>query len=82
MAGAVCCAPAEIKVWSSQYDAAKTHDIPSMAKLMEWLPQYCPKTDDAQSVVHGDFRCACMGILSRRTVSFVPSWPICVLVAF
>nr|XP_054749123.1 acyl-CoA dehydrogenase family member 10-like [Lytechinus pictus] len=45
----------QVKTWSKQYIASKTHEIESMNKLMEWLPEHAPKTDDT-TVVHGDFR--------------------------
>lgn len=45
----------QVKTWSKQYIASKTHEIESMNKLMEWLPQHAPKSDDT-TVVHGDFR--------------------------
>ncbi|XP_022085749.1 acyl-CoA dehydrogenase family member 10-like isoform X2 [Acanthaster planci] len=45
----------QIAVWSKQYKASETHDIPSMTKLMDWLPQHLPETEMV-SVVHGDFR--------------------------
>lgn len=46
----------EVKVWSSQYEASATHDIPSMRKVLDWLPRHCPVNDKAQAIVHGDFR--------------------------
>ncbi|XP_071848634.1 acyl-CoA dehydrogenase family member 10-like [Apostichopus japonicus] len=45
----------QIGRWSKQYEASKTHDMPAMNKLMEWLPTQVPKTDET-TVVHGDFR--------------------------
>ena len=45
----------QIAIWSKQYKASLTHDIPSMTKLMEWLPRHLPESEMV-SVVHGDFR--------------------------
>ena len=45
----------QIKRWSSQYEAARTEQLPSMEALMRWLPEHVP-ADDTTSVVHGDFR--------------------------
>ena len=45
----------QISRWSKQYKAGETDDIPEMNRLIEWLPGAIP-TDDATSIVHGDFR--------------------------
>lgn len=45
----------QIKRWSKQYVASKTIEIPEMDKLMEWLPEHIPETDEV-SIVHGDYR--------------------------
>lgn len=41
--------------WAKQYEASKTHNIPTMDKLIAWLLNNIPK-DDTTTVVHGDFR--------------------------
>ncbi|RUS85487.1 hypothetical protein EGW08_006763 [Elysia chlorotica] len=41
--------------WVTQYEAAKSREIPSMTKLMDWLQNRLPKMEEV-SVVHGDFR--------------------------
>lgn len=41
--------------WSKQYKAAETAAIADMDRLIAWLPTAIP-TDDAVSIVHGDFR--------------------------
>ena len=43
------------KRWAMQYEASKTHEMPSMERLMEWIPQHLPQ-DERVTVVHGDFR--------------------------
>ena len=45
----------QIGRWSKQYVAAKTDEIDSMEKLMQYLPENVPE-DNASCIVHGDFR--------------------------
>lgn len=45
----------QIDRWSKQYKAAETQEIAAMDRLIAWLPTSIP-TDDAVSIVHGDFR--------------------------
>jgi aminoglycoside phosphotransferase (APT) family kinase protein len=45
----------QIKRWTSQYQASRTDDIPSMDALIEWLPAHVP-ADDTTRIVHGDVR--------------------------
>jgi aminoglycoside phosphotransferase (APT) family kinase protein len=45
----------QIKRWSQQYEAARTDPLPSMDRLIEWLPQRVPEGDETR-LVHGDFR--------------------------
>ncbi len=45
----------QIERWSKQYESSKTHEIPNMNKLMDWLPKHAPQ-NDTTTVVHGDFR--------------------------
>jgi aminoglycoside phosphotransferase (APT) family kinase protein len=45
----------QIGRWSQQYVAAKTGEIPSMDRLMEWLPAHIPPGDET-AIVHGDYR--------------------------
>ena len=42
-------------MWSRQYEASKTGDVPAMDQLMNWLPDNIP-ADHSTSIVHGDFR--------------------------
>ena len=41
--------------WTKQYEKSKMTDIPSMARLQQWLPGRVPP-HEACTVVHGDFR--------------------------
>jgi aminoglycoside phosphotransferase (APT) family kinase protein len=45
----------QIGRWSQQYLAAKTDEIVSMDRLMEWLPTHIPAGDET-GIVHGDYR--------------------------
>jgi aminoglycoside phosphotransferase (APT) family kinase protein len=45
----------QIGTWTKQYVAAKTHDIPSMDRLIEWLPKNMPD-DETTTIVHGDYQ--------------------------
>jgi aminoglycoside phosphotransferase (APT) family kinase protein len=45
----------QIGRWSKQYVAAKTDEIVSMERLMEYLPENVPD-DDVSCIVHGDYR--------------------------
>jgi aminoglycoside phosphotransferase (APT) family kinase protein len=45
----------QISLWSRQYIAGKTHEIPTMDRLMEWLPAHIP-ADERTTISHGDFR--------------------------
>ncbi|MEP5174366.1 phosphotransferase, partial [Marinobacter alexandrii] len=41
--------------WTKQYLASKTDDLPEMDKLIEWLPENLPSTDEC-AIAHGDYR--------------------------
>ena len=45
----------QIGRWTKQYLASKTHDIPSMDNLLDWLPKNRPD-DDTTTIVHGDYQ--------------------------
>jgi aminoglycoside phosphotransferase (APT) family kinase protein len=45
----------QIGRWGQQYLAAKTDEIVSMDRLMEWLPSHIPAGDES-GIVHGDYR--------------------------
>ena len=45
----------QIGRWGQQYAAARTDEIPSMDRLMEWLPANIPPGDET-AIVHGDYR--------------------------
>ncbi len=45
----------QVKRWSSQYEASKTDDLPSMDNLMAWLVEHMP-ADEPAAIAHGDYR--------------------------
>lgn len=45
----------QVARWSKQYLASKTDDLPSMDKLMAWLPENLPAQDET-AIAHGDYR--------------------------
>lgn len=45
----------QVARWSKQYLASKTDDLPAMDKLMAWLPENLPATEET-AIAHGDFR--------------------------
>lgn len=42
--------------WTGQYRASETGTIPTMDRLIEWLPAHMPADDGRVALVHGDFR--------------------------
>lgn len=46
----------QINMWTSQYRASQTDNLPAMEALLAWLPTNCPADDGQISLVHGDFR--------------------------
>jgi aminoglycoside phosphotransferase (APT) family kinase protein len=47
--------PRQVARWTKQYDATRTHEIPSMDLVMPWLARNVPEGDEA-AIAHGDFR--------------------------
>lgn len=45
----------QIARWSSQYDLARTDDVPAMERLKAWLPASIPAGDET-AINHGDYR--------------------------
>ncbi|KAG8429461.1 hypothetical protein GDO86_020134, partial [Hymenochirus boettgeri] len=45
----------QVHMWTRQYRASETHSVPSMERLIKWLPQHLPKQQKT-AIVHGDFR--------------------------
>ena len=45
----------QVSRWTRQYRASETGKMPSMDRLIDWLPDNIPD-DDSTSIVHGDYR--------------------------
>lgn len=45
----------QIARWTHQWHLSKSHDLPEIDRLVEWLPANLPANDQT-TVVHGDFR--------------------------
>lgn len=45
----------QVARWTKQYLASKTDDLPEMDKLIDWLPDNLPSTDEC-AIAHGDYR--------------------------
>ena len=45
----------QVARWSRQYQSAGGDRIPSMDRLIEWLPRHVPSSDET-AIVHGDYR--------------------------
>jgi len=45
----------QIARWTKQYEMSRTEDIPSMTKLLAWLPAHTPPGEETR-LVHGDYR--------------------------
>jgi aminoglycoside phosphotransferase (APT) family kinase protein len=46
----------QIALWTSQYQAAITRDIPEMDALAEWLLRHTPAESGSSGIFHGDLR--------------------------
>jgi len=45
----------QLSRWTKQYQASKTREIPDADRLMAWLPDHLPSTDET-TICHGDYR--------------------------
>ena len=45
----------QIDRWTRQYKASETQQLPTMERLIEWLPRTVPE-DDQHAIVHADYR--------------------------
>ena len=45
----------QIARWTKQYRASETEEIAEMNRLIQWLPEHIPESDET-TIVHGDFR--------------------------
>ncbi len=65
--------------WAKQYGASETESIPAMDRLIEWLPDNIPETDET-TLVHGDYRIGnCLVHPSEPRVVAVLDWELSTL---
>ena len=67
----------QIKRWTKQWEAAKTHDIPEMEESCRLLADRMPEQVGA-TIVHGDFRLGNM-IVGDGRVRAILDWELCTL---
>jgi aminoglycoside phosphotransferase (APT) family kinase protein len=69
----------QISRWGQQYKLSETETIPSMDKLMAWLPANIPH-DESESIVHGDYRLDNMILHpTEPRVLAVIDWELCTI---
>ncbi len=69
----------QIGRWTKQYRASETEVVPTMEKLIEWLPANMPKNLE-NTICHGDYRLENMIIHpTKAEVVAVLDWELCTL---
>ncbi|WP_169567754.1 phosphotransferase [Sneathiella limimaris] len=69
----------QIGRWTKQYRASETETIPTMEKLIEWLPENMP-TKLENTICHGDYRLENMIIHpTKPEVVAVLDWELCTI---
>ncbi|MDC0661170.1 phosphotransferase [Marinobacter sp. SS21] len=69
----------QVARWSKQYLASKTDELPAMDKLMAWLPDHLPATDEC-AIAHGDYRFGNLMLAPEQTkVVAVLDWELSTL---
>jgi aminoglycoside phosphotransferase (APT) family kinase protein len=69
----------QIDRWTKQYKLSETQTIPSMDKLIDWLPNNIP-AGETVSIVHGDYRLDNMVLhATENRVAAVLDWELCTL---
>ncbi len=65
--------------WRSQYEAAKTAEMPEMDRLIDWLGAHMPEADES-AIAHGDFRLGNMMVApDRPEIIAVLDWELATL---
>ena len=67
----------QLKRWTKQWEASKTHDVPEMEETTRLLSQKVPE-QIGTAVVHGDYRLGNM-IVSSGRLAAVLDWELCTL---
>ncbi len=72
----------QVERWSKQYEASRTGDVPSMERLMKWLPANIPSSGeggDETTLIHGDWRLDNMMFDESQTCVAVLDWELSTL---
>lgn len=69
----------QVQRWSKQYQASKTEEMPAMDRLMAWLPDHLPATDEC-AIAHGDYRVGNLMLApDRPEVTAILDWELATL---
>ena len=69
----------QVARWSKQYLASKTEEMPAMDRLMAWLPDHLPATDEC-AIAHGDYRVGNLMLApDRPEVTAILDWELATL---
>ena len=69
----------QISRWSRQYEASKTEQIEAMDRLLAWLPDRIPESDET-TIVHGDYRLGNVMLHPEEPrIVAVLDWELCTL---
>ncbi len=69
----------QVARWSKQYQASKTDEMPAMDRLMAWLPDHLPATDEC-AIAHGDYRVGNLMLApDRPEVTAILDWELATL---
>ena len=69
----------QISRWSKQYRASETERIEAMDRLIDWLPENIPESDES-GIVHGDYRLGnCIVHPSEPRIVSVLDWELSTL---
>lgn len=69
----------QISRWSRQYEASRTEHIEAMERLLAWLPERIPESDET-TIAHGDYRLG--NVMLHPTeprIVAVLDWELCTL---
>lgn len=67
----------QLKRWTKQWEASKTHEIPAMDETLRRLSEQMPDQEGA-SIVHGDYRLGNM-LVGNGRIHAVLDWELCTL---
>jgi len=67
----------QLKRWTGQWEASKTHEIPAMDESVRLLAERMPEQVGA-TIVHGDYRLGNM-LVERKQVKAILDWELCTL---